>query len=194
MVNLNVIIIKLGYEYADADDYHPESNKTLMKQGISLNDTNRLPWLLRCRDVLVNWYGEKKDGVLSCSALKGRYRDLLNSNINYEGSKTKDEVDLNLLFVLLNCDQDSIEKRLISRTDHPILKDSRILKSQFETLEFPEENQVLAEMPFGDLSIVKSNENDSYYHFYNVNLINKIISPEEIVEDLKQVINKFFKN
>lgn len=166
-----------------------------MQQGISLDDNNRLPWLLKLRELLMNWHTEGKNGVLSCSALRGRYRDLLNSNINYnKGNESTNDIDLNLLFVLLNFDQDSIEKRLSSRKDHPILKDSRILKSQFEILEIPEENQILGHVTLGVLNTVKFSGNDSSYFFYNMNLTNKVISVKEIVINIKEMINKFFNH
>jgi carbohydrate kinase (thermoresistant glucokinase family) len=165
----------LNWKFEDADDHHPEENKKLMQQGISLNDANRLPWLLKLRKILVDWHVNKESGILACSALKESYRHLLNSNQNYSDeplskeNNESDKLELNLLFVLLNFKQNIIEDRLAYRINHPILKDSRILISQFQTLEVPSSltNRVLLKDLFGYLCIESSSRNLSFYYFYN---------------------------
>ena len=46
---------KLDYSFADADDFHSEENKQLMRDGIPLTDENRLPWLTNIRNHLKQW-------------------------------------------------------------------------------------------------------------------------------------------
>jgi gluconokinase len=66
---------RLRVPFADADDFHPPANIEKMTAGTPLNDDDRYPWLeaigewlaARCRD----------GGVMSCSALKRKYRDQL---------------------------------------------------------------------------------------------------------------------
>ena len=165
-----------------------------MQQGISLDDTNRLPWLLRLRSLLVEWKLNNENGVLACSALKECYRHLLNSNFNFcsEIQKDKeDRLDLNIFFVLLNCKQNIIEERLTQRHGHPILKDSRILLSQFQTLEIPIflTNNVILQNSLGYLSVQRSNKDDSFYYFYNFLGLTKFISVNETVNGITDVVN-----
>ena len=78
-----------------------------MQQGISLNDSNRLPWLLNLRKILLDWHVKNESGILACSALKECYRHLLNSNQNYLDEdltidkNENDNIELNILFVFL---------------------------------------------------------------------------------------------
>ncbi|MDT0344295.1 gluconokinase [Streptomyces litchfieldiae] len=68
---------RLGVPFAEADDFHPEANIAKMSAGIPLNDADRGPWL----ESLGAWLREREEegsgGVMTCSALKVRYRDVL---------------------------------------------------------------------------------------------------------------------
>ncbi|GGS33010.1 gluconokinase [Actinokineospora fastidiosa] len=68
---------KLAVPYAEADEFHPRSNIDKMTSGVPLTDADRKPWL---RAIAV-WIGEHAEsgGVVTCSALKRSYRDLLRS-------------------------------------------------------------------------------------------------------------------
>ncbi|MGH9514749.1 MAG: gluconokinase [Terriglobales bacterium] len=112
---------KLGWCFADADDFHPAANVEKIRNGIPLDDTDRAPWLAALRNAILHWNAEGQDAVLACSALKLKYRDVL-------------RVD-GVQFVYLKGDFELIEERLRSRTGH-FASDS-ILKSQFEDLEKP---------------------------------------------------------
>lgn len=63
----------LGWPFADADDFHPESNVASMAAGVPLTDDDRWPWL----DAVGAWMAAHPDGVVACSALKRAYRDRL---------------------------------------------------------------------------------------------------------------------
>jgi gluconokinase len=67
----------LGWEFADADDFHPQSNVEKIRQGFALTDEDREPWLDRLREAIVRWIAEGKSVVLACSALKRAYREKL---------------------------------------------------------------------------------------------------------------------
>jgi gluconokinase len=53
----------LGWEFADADDFHPPANREKMHAGIPLTDEDRRPWLQalhapssrRCRKAAAWW-------------------------------------------------------------------------------------------------------------------------------------------
>jgi gluconokinase len=65
---------RLRVPFADADDFHPEANIAKMFAGHALDDDDRYPWL----DRIGEWLAEHADGgVMSCSALKRKYRDQL---------------------------------------------------------------------------------------------------------------------
>ena len=67
----------LGWPVAEADDFHPEANIAKMSRGIPLTDEDRWPWL----ESLRAWMSEQADRgtrtIVTCSALKRSYRDLL---------------------------------------------------------------------------------------------------------------------
>ncbi len=66
---------RLGVPFAEADDFHPAENVAKMSRGEPLTDTDRWPWLR----TLAGWIHRHQDGggVVTCSALKRAYRDLL---------------------------------------------------------------------------------------------------------------------
>lgn len=64
--------------YAEGDEFHTQANRDKMGQGIPLTDDDRKPWLENLRD----WMSEQARGgavysVVTCSALKKAYRDIL---------------------------------------------------------------------------------------------------------------------
>jgi gluconokinase len=67
----------LGWDFAEGDEFHPPENVAKMRAGIPLDDEDRWPWLRR----LAAWIGEHEaagtNAVVTCSALKRVYRDLL---------------------------------------------------------------------------------------------------------------------
>ncbi|SIK29149.1 Putative gluconokinase [Mycobacteroides abscessus subsp. abscessus] len=68
---------RLDAPYAEGDDFHPEANIAKMAAGIPLDDTDREPWLRH----IAEWISEQgragTGGVVTCSALKRHYRDML---------------------------------------------------------------------------------------------------------------------
>jgi len=123
-----LLAAELGWEFADADDFHPESNVEKIRRGIGLGDDDREPWLLRVRDQVVRWIEEGRNGVLACSALKRRYRDVL-------------AVGPGVVFVHLKGDRALIAGRLRARTGH--FAGESILESQLADLEEPAEATVV---------------------------------------------------
>jgi gluconokinase len=116
---------RTGAVFADADDYHPLSNKQKMAAGQPLNDDDRQPWLEELNRLMRGWYAEGHGGVLACSALKARYRDTLAAGMP-EGA---------VHFVLLDGSRELIAKRLAAR-QHEYMNPA-LLDSQLKTLEPP---------------------------------------------------------
>jgi gluconokinase len=113
-----------GWEFADADDFHPPSNVEKIRHGISLTDKDRQPWLERLRGAITPWIAEGRNVVLACSALKRTYRREL-------------EVGPEVRFVYLKGSADLIAARLRSRHGH--FAGEQILAGQFADLEEPQD-------------------------------------------------------
>jgi gluconokinase len=109
---------RLGVDYAEADEFHPQANIEKMAAGHPLTDDDRWPWL----DAIARWIGEHEEsgGVVTCSALKRTYRDILTA-----GGP--------VFFVHLTGSRAVIAARLNARKDHfmpPALLDSQIADLQ----------------------------------------------------------------
>ncbi|MEL7245115.1 MAG: gluconokinase [Cyanobacteria bacterium J06643_5] len=113
----------LGYEFADADDFHPQENIEKMRNGIALSDKDRLPWLQKMQEVIKHHLSENTNIVITCSALKESYRQML--LVNHESVK----------LVYLKGSFELIHKRLKERLNH--FMSEKLLKSQFDILEEP---------------------------------------------------------
>lgn len=114
---------RLHWHFADADDFHSAANVAKMHSGIPLNDEDRLPWLRAIADQIDRWRADKQHGVVTCSALKRRYRDIMIGNRS----------DVRLVY--LKGDQALIAKRLVARHGH--FMPASLLESQFAALEEP---------------------------------------------------------
>lgn len=114
---------KLRIAFFDADDYHPPSNIKKMQGGIPLTDEDRLGWLQRLNQLIKT---EAANGsiVLACSALKETYRTELMKGVVSPA-----------LWFLMRGDYTVIHERISQRKNH--FMPSRLLASQFETLEIP---------------------------------------------------------
>jgi gluconokinase len=102
---------RLGVEFVDGDDLHPEANVEKMRAGTPLTDEDRAPWLRAIGD----WLAEN-DGVVACSALRRAYRDLVRERA--AGVDT----------ILLHGDPELIRARQAARGQHfmpPALMDSQ---------------------------------------------------------------------
>jgi len=115
---------ELGWEFFDGDDFHPSENVRKMASGIPLTDDDRLPWLVRLKELMLSLTERNENAVLACSALKSSYRDIF----------TKDITDLHIVY--LKGEYKLIEDRLQERHAHYMK--AVMLRSQFETLEEPD--------------------------------------------------------
>ena len=113
----------LGWDFYDADDFHPPANIEKMADGIPLDDSDRAPWLASLHDLISSSLIQSRPGVLACSALKERYRRRL-----LEGN-----ADVQLVY--LKGSYDLIWSRMIVRKDHYMKP--HMLKSQFDAFEEP---------------------------------------------------------
>ncbi|MDQ3105305.1 MAG: gluconokinase [Actinomycetota bacterium] len=68
---------RLEWPHAEADDFHPPANRDKMAAGHPLTDEDRLPWLRALADWTGKWHQAGESTVMTCSALRRSYRDLL---------------------------------------------------------------------------------------------------------------------
>lgn len=120
---------RLGWDFYDADDFHPAENIAKMARGQPLTDADREPWLDRLRDLIAACKATNHPGALACSALKQKYRRRLIQN------------DPDVRVVYLKGSYDLIWSRMQTRTDHYM--QSNLLKSQFDALEEPSDALVV---------------------------------------------------
>ena len=113
--------------YLDGDDFHPRENVERMAAGQALTDADRQGWLLALSERLARACAEGEDVVLSCSALKRRYRDQLR-----QGAP-------GLSLVFLHGSRELLAARIAARTDHYM--PASLLDSQLATLEPPQPDE-----------------------------------------------------
>jgi gluconokinase len=118
-----ILASRLQWPFEEGDALHPQANIEKLAAGHPLTDADRWPWLAKVAD----WVGERLDagqnGLITCSALKRSYRDL----INRRGS--------GVMFVFLAGSKETIAARLAARHGH--FMRASLLDSQFADLEEP---------------------------------------------------------
>jgi len=112
---------RLGWPYAEADDFHPPANVAKMAAGVPLTDEDRWPWLEAIRDWLTAQARAGRSTVVTCSALRLAYRDVLR------------QAEGRVRFVHLTADPALLSARLARRSGH--FMPATLLASQLATLE-----------------------------------------------------------
>ena len=93
----------LNFNHVEGDSFHSLKNINLMKKGIKLKSSDRYPWLNKINKNLKSRTKSKTNFIISCSALKKRYRDILSKNLK------------NTYFFYLRCKKSVLTKRAKSR-------------------------------------------------------------------------------
>lgn len=114
---------RLHWEFQEGDALHPPENVAKMRSGHPLDDNDRAPWLAAIAARIDEWRRDGRPGVVSCSALKRRYRDAI------VGSRP----DVRLVY--LTGSRTLIAERLAARRGH--FMPPNLLDSQLATLEPP---------------------------------------------------------
>jgi carbohydrate kinase (thermoresistant glucokinase family) len=118
---------RIHARYVEGDALHPTRNVEKMAAGVALNDDDRAPWLLRIADELSQARQANQALVVTCSALKRKYRDVLRQGAS------------DVRFVHLHGDVAVLEQRMQARQGHYM--PASLLKSQLATLEPPGEDE-----------------------------------------------------
>lgn len=113
----------LGWDFADADDFHPASNVAKMRAGTPLDDADRAPWLALLRAEIERRLAADRPLVLACSALKRAYRAALRTD------------HPRARLIQLDGARELIARRLAERPGH--FMPASLLDSQLAALETP---------------------------------------------------------
>ena len=114
---------RLGWPFRDADSFHPPANVEKMTAGTPLTDEDRWPWLYAIADWMDAVMARGENGIVTCSALKRGYRDVLLTG------------RAGVALIYLKGDKGLIGERLSARVGH--FMPPALLDSQFHTLEEP---------------------------------------------------------
>jgi len=118
---------RLGWQFVDGDALHPPANVAKMRAGQPLDDDDRWPWLDRIAALMDAWAASGASGVVTCSALKRRYRDHIVRGRAW------------MRLVYLDGSRELIAERLAARRGH--FMPTSLLDSQFAALEPPEPDE-----------------------------------------------------
>ena len=115
---------RLGVPFEEGDEYHPQANVAKMASGQPLDDADRQPWLAALARAIGDWSAWGETRVLSCSALRRRYREMLRA--------ASDDVR----FVFLDGAVELVRARMSERESHfmPVA----LIESQIADLEVPD--------------------------------------------------------
>lgn len=123
-----ILATRLGWDLLEGDDLHPAANIAKMHAGHALTDADRRPWL----EAIAHWMSEEvsagRSGLVTCSALKHSYRDILRQAMTGHPEAV-------LTFVHLTGSRELLQHRLTARMDH--FMPPGLLDSQLDTLEAP---------------------------------------------------------
>lgn len=114
---------RVGWQYQEGDALHPPENVAKMSSGTPLTDADRIPWLQRVANRIDAWRSSGETGVITCSALKRAYRDVV----------IGDRPDVGL--VHLKGSRELIGRRMATRKGH--FMPTALLDNQFATLQEP---------------------------------------------------------
>jgi gluconokinase len=146
---------EFAYQFIEGDHYHSLENQKKMESGQALDDTDREGWLASLEECLSE---SEQSVVLSCSALKRKYRKILNRN------------PYNTTFIHLDVTKNTLENRLNVRKGH--FFNPALLQDQLNTLERldPSENGFSVNSDLNPEKIIAdilSKLNDKKYEFQN---------------------------
>lgn len=134
----------------EGDDYHPKANVDKMSRGEPLTDDDRAGWLqaLAEHETAAPPTSSSPHLVITCSALKRHYRDILRLGGEHAG-------DLRIRFIFLSAPEEVLRDRAEKRKGHFAGKE--LVHSQFEILEMPDPEKDDAEGGEKDVIVMDVN-------------------------------------
>jgi gluconokinase len=125
----HALAVELGWPFVEGDEAHPAANVAKMHAGVPLTDADRAPWLAALHAVVARAIERREHTVMTCSALKARYREQLRGRLR------------TVRFVYLRVAPPLLERRLAERRSH--FFNPALLRSQLEALEEPDDLEAL---------------------------------------------------
>ncbi|KAM4066768.1 shikimate kinase domain-containing protein [Hirsutella rhossiliensis] len=123
----------LEMPYIEGDLYHTQANVEKMRSGIPLTDADRWDWLIVLRDEFMRQVEGGSEGVVvTCSALKRKYRDVIRVAVCYNHN-------ILVHFLFLDAPAEVLLHRVTKRQDHYMRPD--MVQSQLDILEWPTEDE-----------------------------------------------------
>ncbi|RFU75266.1 thermoresistant gluconokinase [Trichoderma arundinaceum] len=123
----------LDMPYIEGDSFHTPANVEKMRSGIPLTDSDRWDWLTALREESMRQINEGQAGVvLTCSALKRKYRDVIRVAAYYDHH-------LLIHFIYLDASEELLLQRVTQRQGHYM--GANMVHSQFDILERPSQNE-----------------------------------------------------
>lgn len=127
----------LGIDFIEGDSHHPDSSIEKMSEGIPLDDDDRRPWLHTLATLMREECTAGRSVVLTCSALKRSYRDVLRRGAEAgPGGQALGQI----FFLHLHADSKVLHKRMSQRTKH--FMPTSLLSSQLASLEPLEDDEL----------------------------------------------------
>jgi carbohydrate kinase (thermoresistant glucokinase family) len=134
----HALVARTGWTFQEGDDLHPAANRAKMAAGHPLVDDDRWPWLRRIAEWIGTQEAAGEGAVVTCSALKRSYRDLL------LGGRPEARM------IFLSVDRDEVSRRLAIRHGH--FFPAQLADGQFAALEPPQpDERAVTVLPAGDL-------------------------------------------
>jgi gluconokinase len=122
-----MLAARLGWRFADADEFHPAANIEKMRAGVPLTDDERWPWLQAIGAWMDGRVARDESAVVTCSALKRSYRDML----------LRGRPQARMVF--LATDREVLARRLAARHGH--FFPQQLLGTQLADLELPQPDE-----------------------------------------------------
>jgi len=139
----------MNLPFVEGDEYHPRSNVEKMSRDIPLTDADRWDWLTRLREESLQRLSSSPGVVVTCSALKRKYRDVIRVAPYYFH-------DVLVHFIYLHAPESVLLARVQARHGHYM--GAGMVHSQFDALEEPgeEETDVIAVDVSGSMDEVEA--------------------------------------
>ncbi|MGV9667639.1 gluconokinase [Nocardia niigatensis] len=135
-----MLVSSLGWDLLEGDDLHPPANIAKMAAGHALTDADRESWLAAIAAWMSEEYTAGRSAIVTCSALKRSYRDVLRRSLAGRPGAV-------LTFLHLTGSREELQRRLTARMDHFMPPD--LLDSQLGTLEPPGPDEHIVSIEIG---------------------------------------------
>lgn len=154
-----------NWVYIEGDEHHSSANIEKMAAGMPLTDEDRLPWLQTLHKIIKEYSSTNRSCVITCSALKRVYRQILLTGTNDLDVKVN-LPGAQIYIIILTISKKTLTDRLLQR-QHTHFMNPILLDSQLKILELP-----------------KSSTDEPYVHIIKCD----DLSADEVIEQIEKII------